>query len=88
MGAFICAAKCAESSAMERDETNHGTLADSELEAVVGGFGGEVPTSFLAMTTVSAHTEATWTPRTYAVQTDLSGSITGARAGLYGWRRP
>jgi len=72
---------------MERDETcaeNHGTLADSELEAVAGGF----PTSFLAMTTVGAHTEATWTPRTYAVQTDLSGSITGARASLYGWRRP
>jgi hypothetical protein len=68
MGAFICAAKCAESSAMERDETcakNHGTLADSELEAVAGGFGGGFPTSFLAMTTVGAYTEATWTPRTY-----------------------
>jgi hypothetical protein len=67
---------------------DHGTLADSELEAVAGGFGGGFCTSFLAMTTVGAHTEATWTPRTYAVQTDLSGSITGARASLYGWRRP
>jgi hypothetical protein len=91
MGAFICVAKCAESSVMERDETcaeNRGTLADSELVPVAGGFGGGLPTSFLAMTTVGAHTEATWTPRTYAVQSDLSGSITGARAGLYGWRRP
>lgn len=91
MGAFICVAKCAEASAMERDETcaeNHDTLADSELEAVAGGFGGGFPGSFLAMTTVGTHTEATWTPRTYAVQTDLSGSITGASANLYGWRRP
>ena len=90
MGAFICAAKCSESSAMERDQTcaeNRDTLADSELEAVAGSFGG-FPASFLAMTTVGAQTEATWTPRTYAVQTDLSGSITGGRAGLYGWRRP
>ena len=76
---------------MERDETcaeNHGTLRDSELQTVAGCFGGGFSTSFLAMTTVGAYTEATWTPRTYAVQTDLSGSITGARAGLYGWRRP
>jgi hypothetical protein len=76
---------------MERDETcaeNHGTLADSELGAVAGGFGEGFPTSFSAMTTVGAHTQATWTPRTYSVQTDLSGSLTGARANLYGWRRP
>jgi hypothetical protein len=90
MGAFICTANRAESSAMERDQTrieNRGTLADSELEAVAGSFGVGFPTS-LAMTTVGASTDATWTPRTYAVQTDLSGSITGARAGSYGWRRP
>jgi len=91
MGAFICVAKCAESSAMEHDETcaeKRGTLADSELEAVAGGSGGGFPTSFLALTTVGAYAEATWTPRTYAVQADLSASITGARAGSYGWRRP
>src|SRR5262249_1663167 len=29
------------------------------------------------------HTEATWTPRTYAIQTDLSGGITGAQASVY-----
>jgi hypothetical protein len=50
-------------------------------------FVGALNASF-ALTTVGGHTEATWTPRTYAVQTDLSGGITGARAGLYGWRRP
>ena len=70
---------------MKRDETcatNHATLADSELQAVTGGF----PTSLLA--TVGGHTEVTWTPRGYAVQTDLSGGGTGARADLYEWRRP
>ena len=73
-----------KASAMKRVETcatNHGTLADSELDAVTGAF----PTSFLA--TVDGHTEVSWTPRAYAVQTDLSGSVTGARAGLYEWRR-
>jgi hypothetical protein len=71
------------------DTTNcHGTLddhrplGDSELDAVTGGF----PTSLLA--TVAGHTEVTWTPRAYAVQTDLSGGVTGAGAGLYEWRRP
>ena len=61
---------------MERDETcaeDHGALADTELAAVTGG---GFPASFLA--TVGGHTEARWTPRTYAVQTDLSGGITGA----------
>ena len=69
MGAFICVAKCAESAAMERDEAraeNHDTLADSGLEAVAGGFGEGFPMPFSAMTTVGTHTEATWTPRTYA----------------------
>jgi len=32
---------------------------------------------------VEGHVEATWTPRTYAVQTDLAGGITGAQASLY-----
>jgi len=50
---------------MEHDETcaeKRGTLADSELEAVAGGSGGGFPTSFLALTTVGAYAEATWTP--------------------------
>src|SRR6202040_130047 len=32
---------------------------------------------------IEGHTEASWTPRTYAVQTDLSGGITGAQASVY-----
>jgi hypothetical protein len=69
---------------MERNETraeDHGTLADSELDMVTGGF----LTSFLA--TVGGDAEVTWTPRTYAVQSDLSGGVTGTRAGLYERRR-
>jgi len=32
---------------------------------------------------VEGHTECAWVPRTYAVQTDLSGGITGAQASIY-----
>jgi hypothetical protein len=32
---------------------------------------------------VEGHTECIWTPRTYAVQTDLAGGITGAQASIY-----
>jgi hypothetical protein len=46
------------------------------------GFVGALNASF-ALKTVEGHTEAVWTPRTYAVQTDLSGGITGAQASLY-----
>ena len=70
---------------MKRDETcavSHRTLADRELDVVTGG----VLTAVLAA--VGGHTEVTWTPRAYAVQSDLSGGVTGARAGLYEWRRP
>ena len=35
------------------------------------------------MTDVEGHVESTWSPRTYAVQTDLGGGITGAQASLY-----
>jgi hypothetical protein len=46
------------------------------------GFVGALTASF-ACTDVEGHTQCTWTPRTYAVQTDLSGGITGAQASLY-----
>jgi hypothetical protein len=46
------------------------------------GFVGALTTSFNC-TYVEGHTQCTWTPRTYAVQTDLSGGITGAQASLY-----
>jgi hypothetical protein len=46
------------------------------------GFVGALTASFTCAD-VEGHTECTWTPRTYAVQTDLSGGITGAQASLY-----
>ena len=46
------------------------------------GFVGALTQSF-TLTDFEGHTEATWKPRTYAVQTDLSGGITGAQASLY-----
>jgi hypothetical protein len=46
------------------------------------GFVGALTASFTC-TYVEGHTECTWTPRTYAVQSDLSGGITGAQASLY-----
>jgi hypothetical protein len=70
---------------MKRAETraeSHRTLADRELDVVTGG----VLTAVLA--TVGGDTEVTWTPRAYAVQSDLSGGVTGAHAGLYDRRRP
>ena len=46
------------------------------------GFIGALTQSF-TLTDVEGHVESTWTPRTYAVQTDLGGGITGAQASLY-----
>ena len=45
-------------------------------------FIGALSASF-ALKTIEGRSEATWTPRTYAVQTDLSGGITGAQASVY-----
>jgi hypothetical protein len=65
---------------------DHRRLADAELGAVTGGVGEVILAAVLPA--VDGHTDATWTPRTYAAQSDLSGGVTGARAGLYEWRRP
>jgi hypothetical protein len=46
------------------------------------GFVGALTASFTC-DDVEGHTRCIWTPRTYAVQTDLSGGITGAQASLY-----
>ena len=46
------------------------------------GFIGALTQSF-TLQDVEGHVESTWTPRTYAVQTDLGGGITGAQASLY-----
>jgi hypothetical protein len=71
-----------------------GQTAMSAIGAVLGlkvqpdrmvdpkGFVGALNASF-SLKQVEGHTEATWTPRTYAIQTDLSGGITGAQASVY-----
>ena len=46
------------------------------------GFVGALTQAF-TLTDVEGHVESSWTPRTYAVQTDLGGGITGAQASLY-----
>jgi hypothetical protein len=46
------------------------------------GFVGALTQSF-SLTDVEGHVEATYTPRSYTVQTDLSQGITGAQASLY-----
>jgi len=46
------------------------------------GFVGALTQSF-TLSDVEGHVEATWKPRTYAVQSDLGGGITGAQASLY-----
>jgi hypothetical protein len=46
------------------------------------GFVGALTQAF-TLTDIEGHVESTWNPRTYAVQTDLGGGITGAQASLY-----
>ena len=48
----------------------------------VKGFVGALTQSF-TLTETRGRMDATWTPRTYAVQTDLAGGITGAQASMY-----
>jgi hypothetical protein len=46
------------------------------------GFVGALTQSFCCKD-FEGHTECTWTPRSYAVQTDLAGGITGAQASIF-----
>jgi len=46
------------------------------------GFVGALTQSF-TLSQVEGHTQAAWSPRSYAVQTDLAGGITGAQASIY-----
>lgn len=46
------------------------------------GFVGALTQSF-SITEVQGRVESKWNPRTYTVQTDLAGGITGAQASLY-----
>ena len=71
--------------------SNLGQLALKAVSDVLGwkanntdprGFIGALTQAF-TLTDIEGHVESTWTPRTYAVQTDLGGGITGAQASLY-----
>jgi hypothetical protein len=46
------------------------------------GFVGALTQAF-TLSEVEGHVEARWVPRSYAVQTDLSGGISGAQASVY-----
>ena len=74
-----------------RSGTSLGQIVMSAVGDVLGwkvkaddpkGFVGALTASFTCAD-VDGHTQCTWTPRTYAVQSDLSGGITGAQASLY-----
>ena len=68
-----------------------GPIVNRALQDVLGwkikvgdskGFLGALNQSF-QLKTVEGAVVSTWTPRSYAVQTDLSGGITGAQASIY-----
>jgi hypothetical protein len=68
-----------------------GQIATKAVSEVLGwkfkagdtkGFVGALTQSF-SLTDIEGHVESKWTPRTYAVQTDLAGGITGAQASIY-----
>jgi len=46
------------------------------------GFVGALTQAF-TLSDIEGHVESTWNPRTFAVQTDLGGGISGAQASLY-----
>ena len=71
--------------------SNIGQMAMQAVTDVLGwkvnpsdpkGFLGALTQSF-SLKDVDGHIESSWVPRTYAVQTDLGGGITGAQASLY-----
>jgi hypothetical protein len=68
-----------------------GQTANQAISAVLGwkprvddpkAFVGALTQSF-TLNYFEGHVESQWVPRSYAVQTDLSGGITGAQASLY-----
>jgi len=68
-----------------------GALATTALRDVLGwkvkgddpkGFLGALTQSF-SLRDVEGHIESKWTPRTYAVMSDLAGGVTGAQASIY-----
>jgi hypothetical protein len=68
-----------------------GPVVSKALQDVLGwkvnggdskGFLGALNQSF-QLTLVEGHVQSTWTPRSYAVTSDLAGGISGAQASLY-----
>jgi len=68
-----------------------GLIAASAVADVLGwktnaadpkGFVGALTQAF-TLTEIEGRVESTWNPRTYTVQSDLAGGITGAQASLY-----
>jgi len=78
--------KTNDTSKLSHAALDHCKLVDTELDAVTGGVGELFLSPVLS--TIDRHTGATWAPHTYAVQSDLSGGVTGGQAGLYERRRP
>lgn len=85
------AANAAVVSGGGRNGSSLGQIATNAINDVLGwktnatdpkGFIGALTQSF-SLQEFEGHTEATWVPRTYAVQTDIGGGITGAQASLY-----
>jgi len=68
-----------------------GPIVNKALQDVLGwkinstdarGFVGALNQSF-QLKTIEGAVVSTWTPRSYAVQTDLNGGVTGAQASIY-----
>lgn len=68
-----------------------GQLVNKTITEVLGwkfktddskGFVGALTQSF-SLTEIEGHVESKWTPRTYVVQTDLGGGLSGAQASIY-----
>jgi hypothetical protein len=71
--------------------TSLGPIVNRALQDVLGwkintgdakGFLGALNQSF-QLKTIAGAVVSTWTPRSYAVQTDLQGGVTGAQASIY-----
>jgi hypothetical protein len=71
--------------------TSYGATVTRALQDVLGwklkpgdaiGFTGALNQSF-QVSLVEGHVQSKWTPRSYAVQSDLAGGITGAQASVY-----
>jgi hypothetical protein len=79
------------SSGMSGGGGSIGQVATQAISAVLGWkLNNDAPAAFVGaltqsftLTEVEGHVQSTWVPRSYAVQTDLSGGITGAQASIY-----